>query len=329
LSRAQLALALSGLPQVDDERVLVGNNNADDAGVFRLTPDRALVQTVDILAPVVDDPYTFGKVAAINCLSDIYAMGGIPLSALNVAGFPRSMNPEILGEILRGGQDAITEAGAVVLGGHTFQSEEIRFGLAITGEIHPDEIYTNDHAQVGDKLVLTKPLGTGTIINCVISRGAAPEQVYLQMVESMVTSNRSAAEAMKRVRAHACTDVTGFGFAGHAWEMASGSSMGIKIYLHDLPIFDNVLELIREGIIDGSSNMNKNSFSKNIEIKPNVLSEYQTLIYSSETSGGLLIAVPEDQAEKIITDLHATGLEMAAVVGEITDDHPGIVEVCQ
>ncbi len=293
-----------------------------------MSPDRALVQTVDILAPVVDDPYTFGKVAATNCLSDIYAMGGSPLSALNVAGFPRSMDPEILGEILRGGQDAMTDAGAVVLGGHTFQSDEIRYGLAITGEIHPDKIYTNDKAQVGDRLILTKPLGTGTVINCVISRGAAPGKVYQQMVDSMIISNRSATDVMKRVGTHACTDITGFGFAGHTWEMASGSNVGIRIYAHALPTFDRVLDLIREGIIDGSSNMNKNSFSKNITIKENVLSEYHTLIYSSETSGGLLIAVPEDQAEIAIAELHAVGLEMAAIVGEVTDDYPGVIEVC-
>jgi len=322
-----LALALSGLPQVADERVLVGNNNADDAGIFRIADDRALVHTVDLLAPVVNDPYTFGKIAATNCLSDIYAMGGTPLSALNVVGFPRSMDAHILGDILKGGQDAISEAGAVVLGGHTFQSDEILYGLAITGEIHPDEIFTNDNAQIGDLLVLTKPIGTGTIINTVISRGAAPENALKTMIDSMVTSNKSAAEAMKRAGAHAATDITGFGFAGHSCEMASGSDVGIELYAQSIPTFDVVLDLIRDGIIDGSSNMNKGSFEKYIKIKEEVPSEYHTLLYSSETSGGLLISIAESKAETLLDDLHSSGLKDAAVVGEVVADHPGRISV--
>ena len=305
----------------------MGNNSADDAGVFRISDDRALVHTVDLLAPVVDDPYTFGRVAATNCLSDIYAMGGTPLSALNVVGFPRTMDAHILGDILKGGQDAIAEAGAVILGGHTFQSEEIRYGLAVTGEIHPDEIFTNDNAQVGDLLVLTKPIGTSTIISSIINCGAAPQGSLKVMIDSMTTSNRTAAEAMKRAGANAATDITGFSFAGHTWEMASGSGVGIELNAQSIPTFDVVLDLIRDGIVDGSSNMNRGSFEKYINIKEEVPAEYHTLLYSSETSGGLLISIPADKADALLDDLHSSGLENATVVGKVSADHTGRVTV--
>ena len=322
-----MALALSHLPPVSDERVLVGTGTADDAGVFQIAPDRALVHTVDLLAPVVDDPYTFGQIAAINCLSDVYAMGGEPFAALNVMGYPPEMGPDILSEILHGGQDAAQKAGTVVLGGHTFQSDEIRYGLAVTGEISPDEIYTNAGAQVGELLVLTKPLGTGTVINTLISRGAAPAGLYQATVDSMTTSNRSASLAMRRVKAHACTDITGFGFLGHTWEVASASNVGINIHTSQIPTFNNVLNLIRDGIIDGSHKMNRNSFDENVIFAEDISAEEQILLYSSETSGGLLIAVPEEKVQSLLDDLHSNGLEAASVVGEVVDEHHGSIKV--
>jgi len=321
-----LALALQGLPRVDDPRVLVGHNSADDAGVFRIDDSLALVTTVDLLAPVVDDPYEYGYIAATNCLSDVYAMGGEPLVCLNVVGWPTAMKPEILGEILAGSQEAVLQSGAVVLGGHTFQDSEIRYGLAVTGRIDPDRIFTNSNARAGDDLVLTKPLGTGTIIQCTISRGAAPGRAFEEAVASMKTSNAGAAEVMRDVGANACTDITGFGFLGHTWEMASGSGVGIEIRGGSLPTFPMVLELIREGIVDGSHKMNRNSFRHGVRFETDDPT-FETLLYGSETSGGLLISVDPDRTGTLVAGLKDAGLAAAAVVGSVVERHPGEVRV--
>lgn len=317
---------MKGLPQVRDPRVLVGHNNADDAGVLRLQEDLALVTTVDLLAPVVDDPYDYGFIAAVNCLSDVYAMGGEPLVCLNVVGWPTAMNAEILGEIMKGSQDAVLEAGAVVLGGHTFQDSEIRYGLAVTGRIDPNRIFTNSEARPGDALILTKPLGTGTIIQCTISRGAAPEGAFREAVESMKQSNAAAAKAMAEAGAHACTDITGFSFLGHCWELASGSQAGLVIHTDAVPVFTMVHELVREGIVDGSHKMNWNSFKQGVRFDTDD-PMLPRLLFSSETSGGLLIAAPREAAEGLLDRLHAAGMEKAAKVGEVTADHPGVVRV--
>jgi len=326
MPRAQLALALEGLPQVSDSRVLVGHNSADDAGVLKIDDSLALVTTVDLLAPVVDDPHEYGFIAATNCLSDIYAMGGDPLVCLNVVGWPTSMNPEVLGEIMAGSQEAVLEAGAVVLGGHTFQDSEIRYGLAVTGRIDPRRIFVNSGARVGDDLILTKPLGTGTVVQCTISRGAAPERAYKATIASMRTSNAGAASVMREIGASACTDITGFGFLGHCWEMASGSEVGIDISVASLPTFPLVHELIREGITDGSHKMNMNSFRHGIrfEVEDPL---YATLLYSSETSGGLLIAVDPALTESMLSKLRAAGLDASAAIGKVVDDHRGVVRV--
>jgi selenide,water dikinase len=321
-----LALALENLPQIADDRVLVGHNNADDAGVLAVNEDLALVTTVDLLAPVVDDPYDFGYIAATNCLSDVYAMGGEPLVCLNVVGWPTAMSAGVLGEIMRGSQDAVVAAGAVVIGGHTFQDAEIRYGLAITGRIDPERIFTNSGARPGDVLVLTKPLGTGTIVTCTISRGAAPGDTFRKAVASMTTSNAAAARAMRDVGASACTDVTGFGFLGHCWEMAKGSGLGVEIRTGDIPLFPMVLELVREGIVDGSHKMNRNSFHRGIRFEA-ADPTFETVLHSSETSGGLLIAVESGSAEALLERLRAEGEGTAAVVGRVVEEHPGEVRV--
>jgi len=321
-----LALALKGLVQVDDPRVLVGHNNADDAGILKIDDSLALVTTVDLLAPVVDDPYDYGFIAATNCLSDIWAMGGDPLVCLNVVGWPTSMDPSILAEILKGSQEAVQEAGAVVLGGHTFQDSEIRYGLAVTGRIDPGRIFANNGARAGDELVLTKPLGTGTVITCAVSRGAAPEKAYQATLASMKTMNASAAQVMRELGANACTDITGFGFLGHCWELASGSGVGVKIEAKSLPVLPSVRELIGEGIIDGSHKMNMNSFKEGVRFEgADPLDEI--LLYSSETSGGLLIAVDSGSGEPMLEKMRAAGLESASVIGRVVDDHPGVVVV--
>ena len=329
MSKAQLALALAKVPQIQDDRILVGSNTADDAGVFRIAPDRALVHTVDLLAPVVNDPYTFGRIAAVNSLSDVYAMGGTPLSALNVLGFPARIDAEVVGEILRGGQDAVVEDGAVVLGGHTFQDAEIRYGLAVTGEISPTEIYTNSGCKPGDLLILTKPLGTGTVIQALMTRGVVPEELYRTVVASMTTSNRVASELMRKHRASACTDITGFGFLGHCWEMMDASGLDAEIWTKKLPTFLKVLDLIREGVVDAGVKMNRNSFEQNVIFTDDVGNHIQTLLFASETSGGLLISIAEVRAGELLDDLTRSGLKQSAVIGRVTNTDAGKVKVCK
>ena len=320
-----MALALSGLAPIVDERVLVGTNTADDAGVIRITPDLALVQTVDVFAPIVDDAYTFGRIAAINSLSDIYAMGGMPLSALNVVGFPSDLPNEVLADMLRGGQDEIIKAGAVLLGGHTYQSTELRYGLSITGTIHPDDIITNQGAQAGDKLIFTKSLGTGTIVHAMASRGAVVTDLYEAAVESMLISNRDAAHVMKG-KANACTDITGFGFIGHCWEMASACGLGMDIFIDCLPILPRVLELIRGGITNVGTKQNRNSFEDYAIFDDEIPPDYEILLYNAETSGGLLISVDGNKSNALMLALENIGVK-AVIVGEVTTDHPGKVRI--
>lgn len=320
-----MALALSGLTPITDERVLVGTNTADDAGIIQITPDLALVQTVDVFAPIVDDAYTFGRIAAVNSLSDIYAMGGTPLSALNVVGFPNDLPNEVLAEMLQGGQDEIIKAGAVLLGGHTFQSAELRYGLSITGLIHPDDIITNQGAKPGDKLIYTKSLGTGTIIHAMASRGTVTSELYEMAVETMTTSNRDAAISM-RGKANACTDITGFGFIGHCWEMASGSGLGMDIFIKSLPILPRTLDLIRDGVTNVGTKQNRNSFEEYVILDGDVPAEYEILLYNAETSGGLLISVGVNRVDYLLQDLENIGVK-AVVVGEVTASHAGKVRI--
>ncbi len=318
---------LSKVPQVDDPRVLVGTSNADDAGVFQISPERALVHTVDLLAPVVDDPYTFGRIAAVNSLSDIYAMGGKPLTAMNVIGFPASLDAEVIGEILHGGQDTVINSGAAMMGGHTFQSADIMYGLALTGVISPQRIITNSDAKPGDLLILTKYLGTGTLIQAMMTRGVIPESLHKQLVESMTSSNRTASELMCKFEAHACTDITGFGLLGHCSEMAEASGVGMVISAGNLPVFPKVLDLIRDGVTDAGVSMNRNSFENIIRIDQSESPVYSILLYGSETSGGLLIAIEEKKAEDLVRSLHDKGIEAAAIVGEVTADEPGTIKI--
>ncbi len=320
-----MALALSDLPSVNDPRILVGSNTADDAGVIRISDDLALVHTVDVFAPVVDDPFTFGKIAAINSISDVYAMGGKPVATLNIIGFPGDLGTEVLGEILRGAQDVVLEAGAVPMGGHTFQDSEVRFGLAVTGTVPPDRIITNAGAKPGDKLLLTKKLGTGTVVQATMTRGVVTETLYRECVGSMMRSNRRTSELMVDY-ANACTDITGFGFLGHCWEIAVASGVGVRLNAGALPIFPKVVELIGDGVVDAAVKQNRNSFENYVSFSKDVNDTYRTVLFSSETSGGLLMAVPEVKAQKLMENLQKEG-ELVAIVGDIVSDHLGIIVV--
>ncbi len=320
-----MAQALAGLEMPEDPRLLVGINTADDAGVFLLADGLALVQTVDILTPMVEDPYIFGRIAATNSLSDVYAMGGEPLTVLNVVGFPAPMDKSILREILRGGQDTVREAGAVVVGGHTFNEKEIKYGLAVTGKIDPRRIITNAGARAGDVLILTKPLGIGVYTQAVLTLDEVDQEMEKAAIAAMMRLNRKPAEIMVRCGADAATDITGYGFLGHLQEMAEASQVGVRVFADKVPILPRARELANT-LIDPGVMMNESSFGGKVEWKGVVPDELKNLLWESESSGGLLIALnPERVAE--FQDLARENGVQSWVVGEVVEGKPGTIEV--
>jgi selenide,water dikinase len=289
---------LAKVPRWADENVLVGFDTADDAGVYKLTAELALVQTVDFFTPIVDDPYTYGAIAAANALSDVYAMGGRPLSSLSLVGFPAKGDPEDLEQILRGGAEKMREAECSILGGHSIADDEIKFGYAVTGAIHPERIKTNAGARVGDALVFTKRLGTGVIATA-LKRGMATEEHVDESVRQMMTLNRSACEEMLKFDAHGCTDVTGFGLIGHAREMALASKVTIEIEVERLRYLPGAVEYARQGAIPGGLNNNRDFASCAVETERPLPKESEDLLYDPQTSGGLLYTLPEKEAERL------------------------------
>jgi len=304
---------------VADPRVLVDSATRDDAAVFRLTDDRAVVATVDFFTPVVDDPYAFGAIAAANAFSDLYAMGATPLFALNLVAWPR--DPEIfalLGETLRGGYDVATRAGAFILGGHSVDDNEPKYGMVAIGEVHPDRIYRNASARVGDALVLTKPLGTG-ILSTGLKRDRVSAAEMQPAVDSMSTLNAAAAEAARAVgeAVHAVTDVTGFGLLGHLRNMVAASNLGAVVDTASLPVFDRVRELIGEGVVPGGTTRNVEAADEFTDWGG--LSEVErTLVCDAQTSGGLLITVSPEAVTGLVEELQRRGTPAAAVIGELT-----------
>ncbi len=318
---------LKELPLPKDPRVLVGLETSDDAGVYQLSDEVALVQTVDFFTPIVDDPFTFGQIAVANALSDIYAMGGIPLTAMNLVAFPiKSLSLSILKEILLGGLKKMGEAGAALVGGHSIEDQEIKYGLAVTGLVHPNKIVTNAKALPGDQLVLTKPLGTG-IISTALKGGLASKEAEQKMVESMIALNRKASEGMKARGAHACTDITGFGFIGHALEMASASQVGMVIRSNDIPIFPEALEYARLGLIPGGAHSNRQFFSCRVDRDPRVSALRMDLLYDPQTSGGLLISLPMGETARLVETLQKEGDIDSCVVGEVVTGPPGQIKI--
>lgn len=315
---------LRSLPVSDDPNALVGAATADDAAVYRLSPEQALVATVDYITPVVDDPYAFGQIAAANSLSDVYAMGARPLFALNVVGFPRDRLPlDTLARILEGGAAKAAEAGISVLGGHSIDDPEPKYGLVALGLVHPDRVVTNAGARPGDRLFLTKPLGMG-VITTAIKRDAAPAVVVEQAVATMAALNRAAAEAMLEIGPHAATDVTGFGLLGHLLEMLNASGVGATLRLDQVPVLDGVWDLLRAEIYPGGTRRNHAHVSPRVDWGD--LDEYeQLLLADAQTSGGLLIAVPAERAGALHDALTARGV-LAAEIGAVTDE-PGRVRV--
>jgi selenide,water dikinase len=307
-------------------RVLVGLETSDDAGVYLLNDDVALIQTADFFTPIVDDPYLFGQIAAANALSDVYAMGGKPLTALNLVAFPiKQLSPSILKEILRGGLSKLEEADVALVGGHTVEDPEVKYGLSVTGVVHPDKVLTNAKARPGDQLILTKPLGTG-IISTALKGGMASERAVQKMVEMMVTLNRKASECMQATGSHACTDITGFGFIGHSLEMAMASKVGLEVESREIPILPEAMEYANLGLLTGGGGSNRQFFSCRVEANSNVSPLLMDLLYDPQTSGGLLISLPADQAEKLVEALRQEKIG-AWRVGRVVEEHPGKIRI--
>ena len=311
-----LAELLRRLPPSHDPNLLVGMHTSDDAGVYRIAPDLALVNTVDFFPPIVDDPYDFGRIAAANALSDVYAMGARPLTALNLVTFPKSgLALDVLHEILRGGADKLTEAGVALVGGHTVTDPEPKYGLAVTGLVDPARTVTNAGARPGDALVLTKPIGVG-IITTALKQGLAGARTVAQAVESMAQLNRRAADLMVEAGAHACTDITGYGLLGHALEMATASGVALRIAHRRVPHFSAALELRALGIAPGGLASNRHAFNGKIRFGDAVSGMWRDLLFDPQTSGGLLIALPEVVAARLVERLAVEGYAEAAVIGK-------------
>lgn len=309
---------LHSLPPFHHPNLIVGTETSDDAGVFRLRDDLAIVNTVDFFTPIVDDPYTFGQIAAANALSDVYAMGGEPTTALNIVGFPRGkLDLEILTDIIRGGSERVRAAGAVVIGGHSIIDEELKYGMAVTGVIHPDRVVRNIGVQPGDALVLTKPLGTGIITTGLKRRKASPASVRAA-VASMVRLNDTASALMRTFPVHACSDVTGFGLLGHAFEMASGSGVTIVLEAKALPLLPGVRRLAQQGCLTGGCRRNRDYLRNKTFIDPKIPADLLEVALDPQTSGGLLIALPAERADAFVEDLHAKGIEATRRVGYAT-----------
>jgi selenide,water dikinase len=300
-----------------DGNVLVGLDRADDAGVYKVSDELALIQTVDFFTPIVDDPYWFGQIAAANALSDVYAMGGIPKTAMNLVAFPvKDMDLSVLRAVIQGGIDKLDEAETVLIGGHSIEDKELKYGLSVTGFVHPARVLTKQNLQPGDGLVLTKPLGTG-IVNTAIKAGMASADLTESVTRLMAALNRIAAETMARFDVHACTDVTGFGFLGHLAEMVSGSGRSVRVFAERIPVIEDALTFAAMGLIPAGAYKNREFRAGMIEVGDGVARERQDMLFDPQTSGGLLICMPKAQAEDLVAALKDAGLGDAANVGEI------------
>ena len=308
---------LSKIHQPKLAKGAVGFDSSDDSAVYTLDDGRIIIQSVDFFTPIVDDPFTFGQIAAANSLSDIYAMGGTPLFALNVAAFNSDELPlSVLTDILNGGVDIAKEAGIPILGGHTIKDKEPKYGMVVTGEVHPDKLTRNDTAKIGDLLVLTKPLGTG-IISTAIKRHIANESIMKTAIDTMRTLNKSAAEAMAEVGANACTDITGYGLLGHLLEMCKGSNVSATIEFDAMPFMNGVFELAQDGVIPGGTKRNLEFVQDDISFAEH-LAEFQLhMLADAQTSGGLLMSVPPEKAEALVNALKSNGTLASHIIGEI------------
>jgi selenide,water dikinase len=315
------------LPLISDPNLIVGMERAEDAGVYKLSDELALIQTLDFFTPIVDDPYSFGQIAAANALSDVYAMGGQPLTAMNIVCFPQNtMDMSILTDILKGGLERMHEAGVVLVGGHSVEDTELKYGLSVTGTIHPDRVVLNNGARAGDRLILTKPLGTG-IISTALKGDMVSEEAVASIVKSMTTLNNKAAEQMQAVGVNACTDVTGFGLLGHAGEMIEGTDIGMVIDSGAVPYFPEAKELAEMGMMPGGLHRNRDFRKNMIDIAESVPQYLADILFDPQTSGGLLIAIPGEKAADLLERLKKEGVMEAAVIGEVVAENKGRITV--
>lgn len=317
INQKDLKKILKGLPEVLDPRVLVGTGTCDDAGVYKLNEETALVQSVDVFTPNVDDPYTFGQVAAVNSISDIYAMGGKPITSLSIISFPvERLNHKVMSQLLLGGIEKMREAGVTVIGGHSIKDNEVKFGFAVTGIINPGKIITNAGLRLRDNLVLTKPIGTG-VIGFAHQLGKATPSSIRHISRSMTELNRIPSELMVEMGAHACTDITGFGLLGHLSEMVVQSGVTVELYTGSIPVFEGVFDCIRKGIISGALERNKEYASQYVETGKGISEEMNDVLYDPQTSGGLLIGITEEKTDLFVKKLREKGIRYAVVVGKV------------
>ncbi len=317
MSPVGLGELLHDLPKNTDPDLLVGFDTSDDAGVYRLNGGQAVVMTADYITPPVDDAYVFGQIAAANSLSDVYAMGGKPIACLNLVGFPSAkLEPEILHQLVAGALSKITEAGAVLAGGHTTEDEEPKFGLSVTGLVHPDKVWTNAGAKPGDALFLTKPIGSGVLFNANL-KGWVSKEALDACIEVITTLNKAAAEVMQLFTIHGATDITGFGFAGHALEMAAGSDVTLRIAIDAVPVMDEALAVYERGMSTGVNRVNRELVESVTRFDRSLPSWHQEIFYDPQTSGGLLASVPADDAVELLEALQEAGIADVKIIGRV------------
>lgn len=310
---------MAKLPKNHDPNLLVGIETGDDAGIYRLSDEIAIITTADFITPPVNDPYLYGQIGAANAISDVYAMGGRPLTCLNLVSFPsKKLAPEVLHEIVAGALSKITEAGAVLAGGHSIEDDEPKFGLAVTGVIHPQKYWTNSGAQPGDVLILTKPIGSGVIFNANLKKWVSASAMD-ECLATITALNKTAAEIMQGFKVHAATDITGFGLAGHAFEMAAGSDVRLEISMDDIPIMRAALEMYKKGMNTGMNASNRRLVAKNMRFEKDLPSWHQEIVYDPQTSGGLLVSAPASGGEIMLEALINAGVDQARIIGHVTE----------
>ncbi len=310
-----------------DENLIVGLERADDAGVYRVTDDIALIQTVDFFTPIVDDPYWFGQIAAANALSDVYAMGGVPKTAMNLVAFPvKDMDISILRQVIQGGLDKMKEADVVLVGGHSVEDKELKYGLSVTGFIHPDRVLTKKNLRVGDVLVLTKPLGTG-IINTAIKGALASPEIIDVVTRLMAQLNRIPAEVMPDYTVHACTDITGFGLLGHITEMVRGSGCSVRLHADSIPLLPETLDYASMGLVPAGAYNNRDFYQQIVRFEPTVDPFLKEVLFDPQTSGGLLICIIPHEADDFLAALKKRGVSEVAVIGEVVSDPAEMITV--
>ena len=332
MGHESLTQVLRQLPEVTDKNLLVGIKSADDAGVYKLTDNLAVINTLDFFPPIIDDPYTFGQISAANALSDVYAMGGMPRLAMNIVAFPASLDLSILQEIINGSVDKLKEAGVILIGGHSIEDKEIKYGLSVTGLVHPQKVITNAGAKPGDKLILTKPIGVGVITTALKNGKAKPGDVQ-DAIESMKALNDKASHIMQEVGVNACTDITGFGLLGHAMEMAEASRTGVPpvnialiFNIKNIPFFPKALELVKKSANHPKTiKSNREYLSSNVKMSDEITPEQVNLLYDPQTSGGLLISVSPEKSQKLLEKLSHAKIS-ASIIGEVVEKRtPAII----